>query len=386
MRLSNDEFDASAADAPQNKKDAVFKKLKLVSPIFLATVVLPTLIAVLYFGFLANDIYVSESRFVVRSPGKSNISPLGAVLSGGGLTGASEESSAVTEYLESPAVLADANGDGLVRKAYSASNIFWFDRFGGTSGTSKEQLYQYFLTKATVVHEPTTQVTRLTVRAYSAKDAERINSRLLQRSEALVNRLSERARTDSIRVAQGEVDAAKATAREAAVALARYRNSEGIIDPEKEAEVRLQMISKLQDELIAARTQLQQMQTYTPRASQIPFLRTRIQSLQREIDEQTAGIAGGRRSLSAAAVQYQQLLLNSELSEKQLAAELASLRDAQGEARRKRAYVERISEPNLPDYAVEPRRARGILATFILGLLAWGVLSTLIVGIREHRD
>ncbi|WP_235917745.1 hypothetical protein [Croceibacterium xixiisoli] len=384
--MSSDEFSARASEAPQTKKDTVFKKLKLVSPIFLATVVVPTLIAVLYFGFLANDIYVSESRFVVRSPSKSNISPLGAVLSGGGLTGASEESSAVTEYLESPAALADADGDGLIRKAYSAPEIFWFDRFGGISGSTREQLFQYFLTKATVVHEPTTQVTRLTVRAYSAKDAQRINSRLLQNSEALVNRLSERARTDSIRVAQGEVDAAKAVAREAAVALARYRNREGIIDPEKEAEVRLQMISKLQDELIAARTQLQQMQTYTPQASQIPFLRTQIQSLQGEIDEQTAGVAGGSRSLSAAAVQYQQLLLDSELSQKQLAAELVSLRDAQGEARRKRAYVERISEPNAPDYAVEPRRARGIVATFILGLLAWGVLSTLMVGIREHRD
>ena len=31
-------------------------------------------------------------------------------------------------------------------------------------------------------------------------------------------------------------------------------------------------------------------------------------------------------------------------------------------------------------------RVWNIIATFILGLLAWGVLSMLIVGIREHRD
>jgi ABC-2 type transport system permease protein/capsular polysaccharide transport system permease protein len=386
MRLLNDEFDTGATEASQAKKDAVFKQLKWMSPIFLATVVVPSLIAVLYFGFLANDVYVSESRFVVRSPSKNSISPLGAMLSGGGLTGASEENSAVTEYLQSRAALDDADGDGLIRKAYTMPGIFWFDRFGGTSGTTKEQLYRYFLTKATVVHEPTTQVMRLTVRAYDPKNAERINSRLLQRSEALVNRLSERARADSIRVAQGEVDAAKATARQAAVALSRYRNRERIIDPEKEATVRLQMISKLQDELIASRTQLQQMDSYTPRASQIPFLRTRIRSLQREINEQTAGVAGGSRSLSVTAARYRELLLDSELSGKLLAATLASLQDAQSEARRKRAYVERISDPNLPDYAVEPRRVRGILATLILGLLAWGVLSTLIVGIREHRE
>lgn len=386
MHLPIEEPHGGAAGALRTKKDAVFKHFKFMSPIFLVTVVVPTLIAVLYFGLLANDVYVSEARFVVRSPSKPSISPLGAVLRGGSLTGVSDENNAVIEYLQSRDALTHVDGNGLVRKAYSKPGIFWFDRFGGTSGTTQEQLYRYFSTKVTVLNETTTQVTHLTVRAYDPKDAQRINSRLLQQSELLVNRLSERARADSIMVAQGEVNAAKAVARQAAAALSRYRNSQGIIDPEKEAVVRLQMISKLQDELIAARTQLQQMESYTPKASQIPFVRTRIRSLEREIAEQTSGVAGGSRSLSAAAARYQELALESELAEKQLAASLAGLKEAEAEARRKRAYVERVADPNLPDYAVEPRRIRGILATFILGLLAWGVLSTLIVGIREHRD
>ena len=65
---------------------------------------------------------------------------------------------------------------------------------------------------------------------------------------------------------------------------------------------------------------------------------------------------------------------------------LAALQETQAEQQRKRAYVERIADPSLPDYPAEPRRIRSILATFILGLLAWGVLSMLIVGVREHRD
>lgn len=147
------------------------------------------------------------------------------------------------------------------------------------------------------------------------------------------------------------------------------------------------MTSKLQDELIAAQTQLRQMETYTPGATQIPYLRTQVAQLQKEIAQQTASVAGGRQSLSAAAARYQILRLDTELADKQLAAALISLQDASAEARRKRAYVERISAPNLPaDYAVEPRRLRSVIATFILGLLAWGVLSVLLTGVREHRD
>ncbi|WP_336980706.1 hypothetical protein [Altererythrobacter fulvus] len=364
----------------------MLKRFKFLSPIFVVTVLVPTALAVLYFGLLSDDVYVSESRFVVRSPSRSGISPLGMVLSGGGLTGSSEESNAVSEYLQSRRAMEDTDRDGLLRRAYGNPAIFWLDRFGGYSGTSREELYEYFQGKLAVDDEATTQVTRLTVRAYDPKQAQTINARLLNQAETLVNRLSDRSRADAVAAASAELEEAKNSARKAALALGQYRNRKGIIDPEKEATVRLQMISKLQDELIATRTQLQQMQAFTPQASQIPYLRKRITSLEGEIGQQMSGIAGGTNSLSSNAPEYQRLLVDSELAEKQVAAALASLEDARSEARRKRAYVERISDPSLPDYPAEPRRIRGILATLILGLLAWGVLSTLIVGIREHRD
>jgi ABC-2 type transport system permease protein/capsular polysaccharide transport system permease protein len=362
-------------------------RLRKLGPVFVLTVLVPTLLAAVYFGLFANDLYTSQSSFVVRSPTKGNVSPLGLVLSGGTLTGSSEESSAVVEFVRSHDALGRVNADGLVSRAYGAERASWFDRFGGLWGRdSREKLYRYFTKKVTIEHDVTTQVTHLSVNAFDPKDAHAINERLLRQSELLVNRLSERARGDAIAVAQGEVDAAKEKVRSAAGALSRFRNRSGIIDPEKEAEVRLQMVSKLQDQLIGARTQLLQMQTYTPRASQIPFLKVQVRSLEAEIARQTSGIAGSSASLSANAARYQELALDTQLAEKQLAASLASLEEAAAESRRKRAYVERISGPSLPDDAMEPRRLRGILATFLLGLLAWGVLSTLIVGIREHRD
>lgn len=362
-------------------------RLKSLNPLFLVTVALPTLIAILYFGIFASDVYMSESRFVVRSPSRASISPLGYVLSGGSLTGASEESNAVAEYLGSRGALIDANRDGFVRQAFGAARIFWLDRFGGgLDGRSDEELYQYFSKKVIVEQESASQVTRLTVRAFDPGEAREINRRLLDRSEALVNRLSDRARGDAITVARREVADAETAARQAALALSRYRTSQGIIDPEKEATIRLQMISKLQDELISARTQMRQIETYTPQASQRPFLRTQIRSLEREIAEQTSEVAGGNRSLSTATVRFQELTLASELAEKRLGATIASFQEAQAEARRKRAYIERVAEPSMPDYAIEPRRFRGIIATFILGLLVWGVASMLVVGVREHRD
>jgi len=359
---------------------------KIFSPLFLLAVVLPTILATVYFGFLASNVYVSESRFVVRSPTRTNVSPLGAVLSGSSFAGASEEATAVGEYLISRRALYETNRGGLLTRAYGPANAGWIDRFGGWRGSSTEDLYEYFLARVVVDNETSTQVTRLTVHAFTPEDAQAINSRLLEQSEALVNRLATRARSDSIEIAQAEVDEAQATARTAAVNLARLRNSAGIIDPEQQAAIQLQMISKLQDELISARTQLQQLRVNAPQASQIDFLRSQISSLEDEIAAQTALVTGGNRSYSNAAARFQELQLENELAAGQMEIALASLKEAQSEARRKLAYVERISDPSLPDDYAQPRRFRGVLATLLLGLIAWGVLSTLIVGIREHRD
>lgn len=364
----------------------MLNRLKSISPLFVAVVVVPTLLATLYFGWLAEDIYVSESRILVRSPAKPDTSPLGSVLGGGALGGATEESNAVREFLRSRAALDAVNQDGLVRRAYGDEGIFFLDRFGGRGNDSHEALYEYFSEKLALEEGDAPMVLRLRVEAFAPASAKEINDRLLAQSERLVNDLSQRARTDAIGFSTEEVGEAREAARSAALALARFRDRQGIIDPEMQAKVGLQNISQLQEELIETRTRLLQMRTYTPRASQIPFLKTQVAELEREISRQTAAIAGGSQSLSANAARFQELTLASQFAEQQLAVALASLQDAQAEARRKQAYVERIAEPSLPDYPSYPHRLRGIAATLVLGLLAWGVLSMLLVGIREHRD
>jgi BexC/CtrB/KpsE family polysaccharide export inner-membrane protein len=213
-----------------------------------------------------------------------------------------------------------------------------------------------------------------------------MNQQLLDLSEGLVNRLNNRGEFDLMSFAQREVREAEVAARRASQALAAFRNAQGIIDPEGQATVQLQMVSKLQDEVIASRVQLQQLMALAPENPQIPVLRTRISGLTRQIDVELGRVVGGQGSLSANAVRYQRLALDREYADKRLAAALASLQEARNEARRKQAYVERIVEPSLPDEAQEPRRLRGILATFVLGLVAFGILSLLLAGVREHRD
>lgn len=361
-------------------------RLPKVNWLFLFTVVLPTALAIIYFGFIASDVYVSESRFVVRSPDKPSMSGLGLLLKGAAFSNAGDEIYAADEYIQSRDALKALNRDGAVVRAYGNSGISVFNRFNplGMDG-SFESLFDYFQGKVGVDYETTSSITTLTVRAYAPADAQRFNRELLELAETQVNRLNKRGRSDVIDLSEQEVLDAQEAQRAAALALAQFRNASGIIDPEKQAAVQLQMISKLQDELIGARMQLLQLRSIAPQNPQIPILQVRIAGLAREIDRQLGLVAGSHRSLSATAARYQRLQLDREFADKRLAAAMASLQDARAEARRKQAYVERIVQPSMPDEAQQPKRLRGVFATFVLGLIAWGILTMLFAGVREHH-
>lgn len=355
--------------------------------LFLALVIAPTLLSIVYFGMLASDVYISESRFVVRSPDKPSLTGLGVLLKNAAFSNASDEASAANDYIQSRDALQAINKGNRFRTAYTAPTISIFDRFDPSGQSSSfEDLFKYFKRRVKVNSDSSTGITSLTVRAYDPREARRFNEQLLEMAEATVNRLNNRARGDLIHFATLEVREAENNVRTTASELAKFRDRHGVVDPEKQAGIQLQMISKLQDELIAGRTQLAQLQKTAPANPAIPVLQTQISSLSAQISNEMDKIAGGSRSLAGETTAYQNLMLRNELATKQLSAAMASLDQAQTEARRKQTYVERIAEPNLPDDAEEPYRLRGILAAFLLGLTFWGISRMLIASIREHVD
>ena len=373
--------------SPTSWNKALKKRLAGVNRLFLLTVAAPTALAVGYFGFMASDVYTSESRFVVRSPDRQVATGLGALLKGAGFSRAQDDSYTVHDYVLSRDALKEINDTLAIGKAFASSAVDLVSRFGGLDfDNSFEALHRYYQKKVEVQQDTASSITTLTVRAYTAQDAQSINQKLLELSEGLVNRLNERGRQDLIRSAASEVADAETKSKAAAMALSAYRNAKGVVDPERQATVQLQQVAKLQDELIATKTQLAQLKAFTPQNSQIQALQLRASTLQTEMDIETGKVTGGERSLTNKAADFQRLALERDFSDKHLASALSSLEVARNEAQRKQVYLERIVQPSLPDTALEPRRLRSILAAFVLGLMAWGILTMLLAGVREHQD
>lgn len=363
------------------------EKTRNINRLFLLTVIIPTTLSIIYFGLIKTDIYISESHFIIRTPQPKLQTGFEAVLQGAGFSTSMSDTWSVHDYMLSRDAMTAIDDSLDLRQAFGGRNADIFSRFNPLGlDNSLEALYRHYQKRIEVYLNASSSISVLKVRAFTADDAYDINRRLLQMGEELINQLNDRARNDLIRYAQHEVDLAAEKAHNAALALSAYRNEHNLFDPVNQSALQLQQISKLQDELIATKTWLAQVKTFTPESPQIPSLDHQVTVIEREIENEMDKVTGSKPSFTSKAVDYQRLLLEQEFAEQQLAAAMTSLEQARSEALRKQLYLERIAEPHQPDVATEPRRARAILTTLLVGLIVWGILSMLIAGVKEHHD
>jgi capsular polysaccharide transport system permease protein len=352
-------------------------------------------LATLYYGLIASNVYISESRLVLRSPEKqqSAASGLSAMLpgglGGGGGHGQGDPFS-VQSFILSRDALKQLNEQFHLDQKYGSKDVDLLKRFAGLAwwNRSFEALYSYYIDWAvSVTVDPVSSIVTVVVKAFKAEDAYRINEKLVEMSEALINQLNERSRQDLIRFATVDVEVEQKKAEDAIAAVAQYRNQKSVYDPSQQSPLHLNFMVQLEDSLISTKTQYDQISALSPNNPQLPTLKLKINTLQEAINEQSAKLTGGGgRSLSNKAADFDRLTFQQNFAQQQLASAQASLEQARNEARRKQIYLERLVQPSTPDFAMEPRRIRNVFATFVIGVIGWGILTILIAGVREHHD
>ena len=351
------------------------------------TVIVPTILACIYYGVIASDVYISESRFVVRSPQRQTQTGLGALLQSTGFSRSQDDTYSVHDFVLSRDALKELDEQLGVRRAFSSKDADFINRFPGLDwDDSFESFYKYYQKRVGVDYDTASSISILTVRAFTAEDAKRINDLLLKMGERLVNNLNDRSRQDLIKFATQEVNTAKTNATAAALALSSFRTAQTIFDPDRQSAIQLQGVAKLQEELFATEAQLSQIRQVSPKNPQVASLANRVSSLCNTIATETSKVAGGGTSLTSKSANFERLVLEKSFADKQFASTLASLESARSEAERKQLYLERLVQPNLPDKALEPRRIRSIFMVFAVGLIAWGVVSLLVASVKEHTD
>jgi capsular polysaccharide transport system permease protein len=347
----------------------------------------PTLLAIVYYGFIASPIYVSQSTFVIKSPGKTSVPSLSLanLVQSGGLAAGKDQTQEVLQYIRSRNGLRDLAATTDIRAKFERRGADLLSRLPVAFGDrSFESLYRFYGSMVSASLDPDSGLAVVETRAFTARDAYQINAKLLDLSEALVNRLNDRAQTRAVTEAAKRVDQAQQRVREARLALTAYRNRQDLVDPKAEAEGILDVTYKLIAERAALQAQLDTALRVAPRNPSIPALRDRVAAISRQIGAQTGRAVGTPTGIASKATTYEQLSVDQEIATQMLTAAQASLEQARTEAQKQQFYLERVVEPNMPDDALLPHRFKRILVVFAVSLCLYFIGWMLVVGILEH--
>jgi len=355
--------------------------------LFIAIVLIPTACASIYFGVIATDRYVSESRFLVRSASTQDVSGLSSFLQTFGISRADDDSYAVQSYIQSRDALRDLMKT-LPMETYL--NREWADTisvcYKPWSERTFETLYECYLSYVEIVREQDTGISWLRVDLFTPEDSQKVSEALLRLSEDLANRMNKRAEEDALANANGLMAQAEERVLEAQSNMTQFRNQQMFLDIEGEASPTATVIGELTAELARTQAAIQQQTRVSPSNPIIASLKTKATVLEDQLNEERLKLTGADDALSNQISTFEELTLRKALADQALTLASKAIDQARLEARRQSIYIETVVRPNLPDESTRPQRARTIITVILVSLMLFAVTWMILIGGREHLN
>jgi capsule polysaccharide export protein KpsE/RkpR len=175
---------------------------------FVLFVVVPIVLAGVYFNSYASKQYLSEFRFSVKdtsSPSNPNVDGLLTAAGIGNSVGT--ENYLVTEYLTSRQAVEDLQARIHVIDLYSRPGIDWWSRYDAAQPL--ERFVGYWQKMVSARYDQVTGIASVQVYAFAPQDALLITDTMVKLSEDLINRIARRTQNDAVRFAEIEVTKAQ---------------------------------------------------------------------------------------------------------------------------------------------------------------------------------
>lgn len=352
----------------------------------LTVVGVPTLLAIIYFGFIASDIYVSEARFAIKSAkGGSGGSGLEALVNTPIVSMGGKDVMVVTDYAESQDMMLKIQDQVDIRSHFSDPSIDILSRM--SFDATHEEMLEKFRDHVRMMSDSQSDVITLTTRAYTPEKSQQIAQLVIELSEQLVNTMSTRMEEDALATARNEVARAEEKIKAASASVSSFRRSSSSLNPAAESSALLGIVSGLETRLIEARALLSEKLAFMRETSpDIISLKNKIDAISRQMALERGRLAGDESELEMGGLieVYQPLILDQELARQQYASALNSLELARIEAQRKKQYLVTFIQPSLPDEAVEPHRINRILTVMIFSFLAYLLGGLMWSALKDH--
>jgi capsular polysaccharide transport system permease protein len=351
---------------------------------------IPILVAGVYFYGIARDRFVTRSDFVIRKA-EDAANADGANL--GSLLGRSnqlslEDARFLKTYLQSPQVLSDLSRTFDLDKAYARNGK---DPFAGIQpGLSAEKRLHFFKKQIVVVLDELSGAVVLRTVGLDPGSSYDLNRFMLSKSEQFVNRLNQDISLKQLNFAEEELRRARAKVEQVKNRLIDYQNANAVvIDPKSEAGLATATISKLQERLVDRKVELATLkrQYKDPREPEVLAVADEVKELEQQIKkERRSLVATDGRNFNRKAAEVVKLESEVSFANDTYKLALTSVEKARVESKRQQKFMALLSAPQMPEDPQNDWRTRGFITVVVSCLVVFG-LSKFVLGMQaSHRQ
>lgn len=355
---------------------------------FVALFLLPVISSAIYFGLIAADQYISETRFAVRSgdeTGMESLASLASVLN----VGQANDGQILAEYVKSRSVIEELQKTIDLRQMFAPGTIDIVAE-AAPDGTI-EDFVKYWRRQVTLSVDRQSGLITLLVRTFKPEDSLMLSREILQVSEKMVNRLTRRNEENTLQEASTELEFAKNRLEKAVGDMRDARIKAGVLDVTLAATSFSDLLADLHTELASTETQISALrENNVSSAPQLVSLSARAKALRDQITIYERRIAGqpiagdSQENLAqlASALSDKEVELSIAQNEYKIA--VAGFESARLKMERQRSYVMVYVQPALPEKSLYPKRWLMWIATSVVGLLVWAIVAGLTILVRDN--
>ncbi|MGE7990775.1 ABC transporter permease [Pseudomonas sp. NPDC089554] len=355
----------------------------------IAMVIVPMVLAAIYYSLFAIDRYVSSAQVVVRQDSTSPAAqtPGLATLLTGINPASREETLYLREYITSMdmMLLLEDRTQWVEHYAQQSRDMFfWLDQHA-----SREDLLKYYQRMVSAYYDETTGLLRVEVQAFTPELSEQMLRTILQASEYFVNEVSHNIAREQMKFAQGELETARLNYAMRKTQLMDFQNENKVLDGGNTAQSRATIIANLESQYTAEQAALTEMSfKLRANAPQVRQQKQKVEAITRQLAKEKRLLVSSPdgSQLNVVASRYQQLTLDAGIAEETYKTAVVALDNARIEASKKIRTLVTVVSPNTPQLALYPERLYN-LATLLLGLLmVYGITRFILASIEDHRD
>lgn len=341
--------------------------------------------AVLYFGFIASDRYVSRAELVVKQADQIKMLP--DTLSMLGIGGSNHEDVLlIQDYLKSPDLLDKLDKELGLRSHYQSRKVDYFSRL--PNDVSKEDFIKYYREHLTLRMDDISGVLTIELQAFDPAYGQRVVSLMLKESERFINRLGHQVALEQLAFVEKEVDRAYQRVQSEKAKVLEFQNSHHLISPESTSSARLGVVSQIEAQLAQQQAQLKQLQSYMKSsAPAVVSVQARVDALTQQLAQEQSRLTGvDKDAMNEITARYMDVQTQANLAVDLYKSGLISLEQARVEAYRKLKHLLVVSQPTLAEDAEYPRRLYNLATIGVLLCLIYGLIIMGLATLREHQD